>query len=81
MTITVSPTTLHAKAEAGHQVDSRSRCMVDAPELQSIAEAAEQAAGAGDFVSAERLLREVANRQESELGPRHPDLANTFNNL
>jgi hypothetical protein len=55
--------------------------MIDASELQSIAEAAEQAAGAGDFVSAERLLREVARRQESALGPGHPDLANTFNNL
>jgi hypothetical protein len=55
--------------------------MVDAPELQSMAEAAEQAAGAGDFVSAGRLLRELARRQESALGPQHPDLANTFNNL
>jgi hypothetical protein len=52
-----------------------------APELQSIVESAAQAASAGDFVSAERLLREVASRQEAELGPTHPDLANTFNNL
>ncbi|HET9358794.1 MAG TPA: tetratricopeptide repeat protein, partial [Vicinamibacterales bacterium] len=55
--------------------------MALAPELQSLVQAAAQAAEAGDFVSAERLLREVASRQESELGPRHPDLANTFNNL
>jgi hypothetical protein len=55
--------------------------MAYAPELQSIVEAAAQAANAGDFVSAERLLREVASRQETELGPTHPDLANTLNNL
>lgn len=55
--------------------------MAYAPELQSIVDAAAQAANAGDFVSAERLLREVASRQETELGPSHPDLANTLNNL
>jgi hypothetical protein len=42
---------------------------------------AERAATAGDFVSAEELLRAAARLQESELGPLHPDLANTLNNL
>jgi hypothetical protein len=44
-------------------------------------EAAEQAAAAGDYASAERFLREAANLQEATLGPLHPDLANTLNNL
>ena len=43
--------------------------------------AAEQAAAAGDYASAERLLREAADLQEASLGPLHPDLANTLNNL
>src|SRR6516164_7339861 len=42
---------------------------------------AEHAASTGDFVSAEELLRDAAVRQEAELGPLHPDLANTLNNL
>ena len=42
---------------------------------------AERAAITGDFVSAEELLRAAARLQESELGPLHPDLANTLNNL
>jgi hypothetical protein len=44
-------------------------------------EAAEQAANAGDLASANDLLRDVARIQEADLGPLHPDLANTFNNL
>lgn len=44
-------------------------------------QAAEQAATAGDFASADRLLREAARIQEAELGPLHPDLASTLNNL
>ena len=55
--------------------------MPDAQELQSVVEAAEQAAAAGDYASAERLLREVASLQEASLGALHPDLANTLNNL
>ena len=55
--------------------------MPDAQELQSVVEAAEQAAAAGDYASAERLLREVASMQEASLGALHPDLANTLNNL
>ena len=42
---------------------------------------AERAASTGDFLSAETLLRDAAVRQEAELGPVHPDLANTVNNL
>ena len=44
-------------------------------------EGAEQAALAADFESAGELLRGAARIQEAELGPVHPDLANTFNNL
>jgi len=43
--------------------------------------AAERAAESGNFDTAERLLREAARLQEADLGPRHPDLANTLNNL
>lgn len=35
----------------------------------------------GDFESADELLRSAARIQEEELGPLHPDLANTLNNL
>ena len=50
-------------------------------EARSIIENAEQAAAAGDYASAEELLREAAALQEQTLGPCHPDLANTLNNL
>jgi hypothetical protein len=36
---------------------------------------------AGDFTAADELLRGAARIQEDELGPLHPDLANTLNNL
>ena len=55
--------------------------MPEARELRSVIEAAEQAASAGDYVTAELNLREAAALQESQLGPFHPDLANTLNNL
>ena len=55
--------------------------MPEARELPSVIEAAEQAASAGDYVSAELNLREAAALQETQLGPFHPDLANTLNNL
>jgi len=55
--------------------------MLDAPELRDVTQAAEQAAAAGDHGTAERLLRQAAELQEARLGPSHPDLANTFNNL
>jgi hypothetical protein len=48
---------------------------------QSVVDAAEQAAAAGDYASAERLLREAVLLQETSLGPLHPDVANTLNNL
>ena len=44
-------------------------------------EQAERAATAGDLASAGELLRGAARIQEEELGPLHPDLANTLNNL
>jgi hypothetical protein len=50
-------------------------------ELRAILEAAERAAAAEDFVSAERHLRQAAILQEAQLGPSHHDLANTLNNL
>jgi hypothetical protein len=54
---------------------------VNARDARSIIENAEQAAAAGNYASAEDLLREAADLQEQTLGARHPDLANTFNNL
>jgi hypothetical protein len=55
--------------------------MPEPREARSIIEKAEQAAATGDFASAESLLREAAALQEQALGPDHPDLANTLNNL
>jgi Protein of unknown function (DUF2914)/Tetratricopeptide repeat len=50
-------------------------------EPHAIIESAEQAAAAGDYTSAEELLRKAALLQEARLGPLDPDLANTLNNL
>ncbi len=55
--------------------------MPDVRECQTVIESAEKAAGAGDFAGAEALLRDAAALQEAALGPLHPDLASTFNNL
>jgi hypothetical protein len=55
--------------------------MPDARDPQAVIAAAEQAALAGDYAAAERLLREAAGLQEASLGPLHPELANTLNNL
>jgi hypothetical protein len=55
--------------------------MPEPREPRSIIEAAEQSAAAGNYASAEKLLREAALLQEASLGPLHPDLANTLNNL
>ena len=55
--------------------------MPDQREPYSVLDAAEKAAASGDFASAEQLLREAAKLQEASLGPLHPDLANTLNNL
>jgi Protein of unknown function (DUF2914)/Tetratricopeptide repeat len=50
-------------------------------ELRSILDSAERAASAQDFASAEHYLRQAAAIQEAQLGPTHPELANTLNNL
>jgi len=50
-------------------------------DLSSVLTAAEAAAAAGDYPSAAEQLREAAAIQEAELGPNHPDLADTLNNL
>jgi hypothetical protein len=55
--------------------------MSEVRDLRSVLSAAEQAAAASDYASAETLLREAAELQEATLGPFHPDLANTLNNL
>jgi hypothetical protein len=55
--------------------------MPDTPDIQSVVEAAERAAASGDYATAEVRLREAARLQEASLGPHHPDLANTLNNL
>ena len=55
--------------------------MREAQEHLPLIHAAEKAAEAGNHASAEDLLREAARLQEANLGPRHPDLANTLNNL
>src|SRR5262245_11462916 len=55
--------------------------MTDLLDPAPIAEAAQQAAAAGDYSEAERLLREAAAIQELSLGSVHPDLASTLNNL
>jgi hypothetical protein len=52
-----------------------------AVELRAILDAAERAASAQDFASAEHYLRQAAAIQEAQLGPVHPELANTLNNL
>jgi len=44
-------------------------------------DAAQQAAAAGDYGAAERLLRDAAATQQATLGSSHPDLATTLNNL
>jgi hypothetical protein len=55
--------------------------MSDDLDLDAVMAAAEQAAGSGDFAAAERHLVDAARLQEQALGPAHPDLANTLNNL
>jgi hypothetical protein len=44
-------------------------------------EAAEEAAGAGNYVSAREYLRQAVALQEANVGPTDPFLANTLNNL
>jgi hypothetical protein len=55
--------------------------MSDRSDARVMLERAEQAATAGNFASADELLRRATRIQEETLGPLHPDLANTFNNL
>src|SRR5262245_43435056 len=49
--------------------------------VEPILASAHRAASSGDYSLAESLLREVARLQADRLGPQHPDLASTFNNL
>ena len=55
--------------------------MTDVLDPAPILEAAQQAAAAGDYPEAERLLRQAVAIQEVSLGSLHPDLASTLNNL
>jgi hypothetical protein len=55
--------------------------MAEMRNAQEMLDQAEVAAIAGDLASADRLLRDAARIQEADLGPLHPDLANTLNNL
>jgi hypothetical protein len=55
--------------------------MTDVLDPASLIDAAQKAVGDGDYVSAERMLREAASVQEARLGSSHPDLASTLNNL
>ncbi len=55
--------------------------MSDLHNVQQMLEEAKRAAGAGELAAAVALLQDVARIQEAELGPLHPELANTINNL
>jgi hypothetical protein len=55
--------------------------MAPTRDLRTVLGAAETAAAAGDFATAADQLREALAIQEATLGPRHPDLADTLNNL
>ena len=55
--------------------------MSDRRDARDMLERAEHAAAAGNLASADELLRNAARIQEETLGPLHPDLASTFNNL
>src|SRR5262245_16534212 len=55
--------------------------MTQQQDARHMLDRAERAATAGDLASADELLRGVARIQEEELGPLHPNLANTLNNL
>jgi hypothetical protein len=55
--------------------------MSEQHDIHRLLDQAESAKAAGDLASAEGLLRSAARIQEEELGPLHPDLANTLNNL
>jgi hypothetical protein len=55
--------------------------MSEVSNVSRMLEMAARAATIGDLASAEELLRGAARLQEDALGPLHPDLANTLNNL
>ena len=55
--------------------------MAQEPNARDLVEQAERAAIAGDLAAADELLRAAARMQEAELGPVHPDLTSTLNNL
>ncbi len=55
--------------------------MSELQNVEHMLEEAKRAADAGDLRSADVLLQDVARIQETELGPLHPALANTVNNL
>jgi hypothetical protein len=55
--------------------------MSDRRDARDMLERAEHAATAGDLASADEWLRNATRIQEETLGPLHPDLANTLNNL
>jgi Protein of unknown function (DUF2914)/Tetratricopeptide repeat len=55
--------------------------MTEPYDARHMLDRAEQAATAGDLASAAELLRGAARIQEEQLGPLHPDLASTLNNL
>jgi hypothetical protein len=55
--------------------------MSELQNVQPLLEEARRAADAGDLASAAALLEDAARIQEAELGPLHPEVANTLNNL
>lgn len=55
--------------------------MLATREITVVLQEAALAATTGDYLAAERGLREAAALQERSLGPGHPDLANTLNNI
>ena len=59
----------------------RTDAMSEPRNVRDLLAEAERAASEGDLASAEELLRDAAQFQQAELGPFHPDLANTLNNL
>ena len=68
--------TRHATLDYNHHPE-----MSEHQDARDMLDRAERAAEAGDLASADDLLRSAARVQEEELGPLHPDLANTLNNL
>src|SRR5918994_2161745 len=55
--------------------------MPEPPDIQELLQMSERAATDGDFLSAGKLLKDLVRIQETELGPLHPDLVSTLNNL